>query len=290
MNQPITTNSHKAASINFIAIDVETALDKRWSICQIGLAIVENGELMQTISILIQPPNNEYSPWNTKVHGITSEITKDKPLFSAIWDQLYQIIENKKLIAHNTSFDIDCLKQTLTYYRLAIPHFESDCTYTLTGQKLEDACKTYNIALHNHHSAECDAEACAKLYLKLNNGQQPLLIQPSKTPKSDGNTERHAPLNGDVLKPDLENANPNNPFYNKRVVFTGVLSKLGRNTATEIIKKMGADIDNEISNYTDYVIIGTEPSPSKLNKIAQYINEGYSIKLINEKEFLKLIN
>ena len=54
------------SDINFVAIDVETALGKRWSICQLGLSIVENGELKQDISFLIQPPNNEYSKWNIK--------------------------------------------------------------------------------------------------------------------------------------------------------------------------------------------------------------------------------
>ena len=39
--------------MNFVAIDVETAIGKRWSIYQIGLAIVENGEITQTFSRLV---------------------------------------------------------------------------------------------------------------------------------------------------------------------------------------------------------------------------------------------
>ncbi len=35
---------------DFVAIDVETAIGKRWSICQIGLAVVENGIIKETIS------------------------------------------------------------------------------------------------------------------------------------------------------------------------------------------------------------------------------------------------
>ena len=49
---------------NFVAIDVETAQGKRWSICQIGLAIVENGKITETVTEFVQPPNNEYSVWN----------------------------------------------------------------------------------------------------------------------------------------------------------------------------------------------------------------------------------
>ena len=60
---------------DFVAIDVETAQGKRWSICQIGLAIIENGVLIETITELVQPPRNEYSFWNTKIHGLKEEDT-----------------------------------------------------------------------------------------------------------------------------------------------------------------------------------------------------------------------
>ena len=52
---------------------------------------------------------------------------------------------------------------------------------------------------------------------------------------------------------------------------------------------MGADIDTGISKRTDYVIMGSNPDCSKINKIIQYNNEGSSIKIIYENEFLELI-
>lgn len=62
--------------MNFVAIDVENAVGKRWSICQIGLAIVENVEITQTFSKLVQPPQNEYAVGNINVHGITPGMTE----------------------------------------------------------------------------------------------------------------------------------------------------------------------------------------------------------------------
>jgi len=38
------------------ALDVETAVGKRWSICKIGLGIVENGKIVRIVSKLVQPP------------------------------------------------------------------------------------------------------------------------------------------------------------------------------------------------------------------------------------------
>jgi DNA polymerase III subunit epsilon len=275
----------------FIAIDVETAIGKRWSICQIGLAIVENGEVKEVITELIQPPNNEYSDRNIKIHGITAELTKDKPTFPTVWESIYPIIENKKLVAHSAEFDINCLQQTLDYYNIEIPNFEYDCTFKKTGQKLDEACASFNVSLENHHNAGCDAVACAKLYLKVLEGVQPDFskVKPKAKVKPISNFDGHARLQGNVLKPDLENTDKNSPFYNKKIVFTGVLENISRQEAADIVRQMGADIDTSISKRTNFVITGTDPGPSKINKIIQYNNEGCSIKILYEKDFLKMI-
>lgn len=61
-------------SHNFTAIDFETAHGKRWSICQIGLIRVENGEIKNAFSKLVQPPGNYYWQRFTEIHGITQQI------------------------------------------------------------------------------------------------------------------------------------------------------------------------------------------------------------------------
>ena len=248
-------------------------------------------ELKQTITELVQPPNNEYSNWNTKIHGITSEKTKDKPFFYDIWERIYPIIKDKKLVAHNAAFDIDCLKQSLNYYNIEVPNFDYDCTFIRTGQNLVDACASYNISLENHHDAGFDAEACAKIYIKILNGVEPDYTKITSQPKKKrvDNFEGHERIKGDLLKPDLVNADRNSPFYNKKVVFTGVLEQISRQEAAQIIKKMGADIDTSISRKTNYVVTGINPGPSKMDKIIKYNNAGYNIKILYEKDFLKMI-
>ena len=278
--------------MNFVAIDVETAVGKRWSICQIGLAFVENGEIIHTISKFVRPPMNEYSPMNIKVHGILPERTEKKPEFPQIWEELYPLIEGKKLVAHNASFDINCLQQTLDFYNLPIPNFECDCTFKLTGQPLDNICCAFNIDLTNHHDATTDAIACAKVYLNLLKGIKPdYSISNPRTTKESGFSmpEGHERLCGDVLKPDLENADSKNPFYAKKVVFTGVLNSIKRKDAADVVKKLGADIDTSITFRTDFVITGSAPGPSKMKKIQQFNSQGSNIQIVGEDEFLKMI-
>ncbi|HEY3371692.1 MAG TPA: exonuclease domain-containing protein [Prolixibacteraceae bacterium] len=277
--------------MNFVAIDVETAIGKRWSICQIGLAIVEGGEIIQTFSKLIQPPRNEYASGNINVHGITPEMTENAPIFPVVWDEIYPLLEGKKLVAHNASFDINCLHQTLDFYDRVIPEMECDCTYSRTGYKLSEICEAFEIELSNHHDATCDAVACAKVYMNLMRGIAPdySKIRPRSEKLSNFFTpEGHDHLCGDVLKPDLDSADCNSPFYAKKIVFTGVLNSIDRKEAADLVKKMGADIDTSITKRTNFVITGSAPGPSKIQKINQFNAQGYDIRIVYEEEFFRI--
>lgn len=276
--------------MNFITIDFETATGKRWSICQIGMVKVENGKIVKKISRLVKPPNNEYSEWNMRVHGITPIDTADSPIFPEIWLEIKPYIENSLVVSHSTDFDIDCLYKTLDYYEIPRPRFNIDCTYKRTGKKLDSLCEAFDIHLGNHHDAECDAIACAEIYIKLLNNKEPDFSRIRNKPKTNIFQQKgHERIRGDILKPDLKNANPSSPFYGKKVVFTGVLNSIKRHAAAEIVKKQGADIDTGITKRTNYVITGSAPGPSKLKKIEKYNNEGSEIKIIFENEFLEMI-
>ncbi len=66
-------------------------------------------------------------------------------------------------------------------------------------------------------------------------------------------------------------------------VLTGTLSSLSREEARSGIKKLGGKASSGVSKKTDYVVVGSEPG-SKLRKA-----EKLGLRLINEEEFLKLI-
>jgi DNA polymerase-3 subunit epsilon len=280
----------KSKDINFTAIDFETSLGARWSICQLGLVRVENGNIAQKICKLIQPPNNQYSDINTKIHGIKPSDTKDSPFFNDIWDEIKPYFAGNLVVAHNVDFDIDCLYKTLDYYNIPIPKFKVDCTFKRTGARLEILCDAYDINLEHQHNAECDALACAQIYMNLVDKIEPDYSKTKrKIRKSIFSQPGHERIKGDLLKPDLSHGDPDSPFYGKKVVFTGALATIKRQVAAEIIKKKGADIDTVISRKTDFVIKGKDPGPVKLKKIYKYNQDGSYIKIIGENEFLKMI-
>jgi DNA polymerase III subunit epsilon len=273
---------------NFIAFDVETATCHPASLCQIGFVVVSDGEIIQRESYLVKPPGNEYSARNSCIHGLDAIKTKDSLEFPAVWDQIKELFTSKLLVAHNASFDLSILKSTLAFYSLEVPDIQCECTYQMSGLNLANLCDALEIELEHHHNALADAIACAHAYLKMKKGIDPdhKLIKPISSPDFFAG---HEHLSGNILKKDLSSADPKHPFYNKKIVFTGVLDSISREEAARAVKAHGADIDSGITRKTNYVIAGNGAGPSKLKKIEQFNSEGARIQIIGEEEFLEIL-
>jgi DNA polymerase-3 subunit epsilon len=91
-------------------------------------------------------------------------MTAFSPSFGEAWHIIEPFISNQHIVAHNISFDNNCLKHSLAHYHLAQPEYKIHCTYRIYKKKLSVLCQEHNIAL-NHHDALSDANACATLFL-----------------------------------------------------------------------------------------------------------------------------
>jgi len=69
----------------------------------------------------------------------------------------------------------------------------------------------------------------------------------------------------------------------KSFVFTGTLKSMTRDEASEKVRLLGGDVSSSVSKNTDYVVVGENPG-SKYKKAKKL-----KVKIINEKEFLRLI-
>lgn len=159
--------------MNFIALDFETANRERSSICAVGLAIVENGQLVDTKYLLTKPFPNYYDHWNVAVHGITDADTRELPTFAAQWPELRQYFDGKTMIAHNAAFDFSVLRAALSLAALPCPALDYHCTLSLSKaalplshHKLSDVSRYFDIELDHHHAGS-DARACALIALEL---------------------------------------------------------------------------------------------------------------------------
>ena len=94
-------------SLDFTAIDFETANNSPASPCAVGLVRVRNGVITETLALLIRPPypNDWFSEFNINVHGIHPSDVIDAPAWVEALPLMLDFIGSDVLIAHNAPFD-----------------------------------------------------------------------------------------------------------------------------------------------------------------------------------------
>lgn len=90
--------------------------------------------------------------------------------------------------------------------------------------------------------------------------------------------------NGGIMFRRQAANNKQQKLTKKTFVLTGSLAAITRDEAKEKIRSAGGSVSSSVSKNTDYVVAGEEPG-SKYEKALKL-----GVKIINEKEFLKLIN
>lgn len=274
----------------FTVFDFETAFPS--FPCQIGITTIVDGVITDSFMRYIQPPVNKYSDVCMAVHGITPEVTKNAPFFPEVWEEIKQYFKNTTIVAHNLPFDLNVLQTALEHYNIDFdfPNVDAVDTCQLLGRKkLNVLCYQYGIEIGNHHNALDDSLACAKLLLAHLQGKEPIRTdEPAdEAPIVIPQHQYHQAITGDVLKKDLSKANPDNPFYDKKVVITGVFS-MDRKEVASILKTLGADVDTSITKRTNFVCIGKDAGPKKLKTIQELNEKGCNIVTIYEEELFNL--
>jgi len=82
---------------------------------------------------------------------------------------------------------------------------------------------------------------------------------------------------------ELEENKKETILSGKKVVITGSFESFKRSELSEILKEMGCEVNNSVSNKTDYLIVGSDPG-SKLDKA-----QSLGINILNEEEIKKII-
>lgn len=156
--------------MNFVAIDFETANSQRNSACSVAVTEVREGKLYDSLYALICPPELRFNPINIQIHGIMPQDVRNQPNFARLWPKLRVLLEHKLVVAHNASFDMSVLRNSLTTYGLAVPDFRYCCTVRLAkkawpfleNHKLSTLGQHFNIDFQ-HHNALDDARTCAAI-------------------------------------------------------------------------------------------------------------------------------
>ncbi len=161
-------------SMDFCAIDFETACQQRASACALGMVQIHDGKIIDTFYSLIRPPAGmDILPFFTEIHGITMTDVSTAPDFEELWPRIQAFIRGDFLVAHNSSFDQSVLESCLEYYDIDFSPQRFECTLQcsrrrwpeLENHQLDTISEFLGIEL-DHHNALSDALACAHVYLE----------------------------------------------------------------------------------------------------------------------------
>lgn len=163
-------------SLNFTAVDFETANPKHSSACAVGLVKVRDGRVVDKFSTLVKPhvDVNEFGYFNMRVHKITPEMVLRSPTWDSIHREVVDFIGSDTLIAHNAPFDRSVLTGVCALYGLDNLDNRYGCTQRLAASlleisnyKLPTVAAYFGIDLVNHHEALDDAIAAAEIAVAL---------------------------------------------------------------------------------------------------------------------------
>ncbi len=159
-------------SLDFTAIDFETANSSSASACSVGLVKVRGGVVVDEAGWLIRPPAgfDSFSEWNTRIHGIIASDVAGALLWSEQLPDLVAFADGDALVAHNAGFDMGVIKGACAASYLDCPDFSYLCslrvarkTYNLDSYRLPMAAMAAGFEGFHHHDALDDSRACAAI-------------------------------------------------------------------------------------------------------------------------------
>lgn len=306
-------------SLDFVAVDVETANSQRGSVCAVGVAEVENGQIVRTQNWLCRPPAilDSFDGTNTSIRGIRSADVTDQPSFEECLARLVDTVGGRPVMAHNAAFDIGAIRQGCDAAGLEWPELTYGCSMVLSRRilslisyRLPIVCSELGIPLTDHHHAGADAAAAARVVVALAQRQAAssvedlavgVRVQLGHLAPSGwhGCVGRSTSTNGGV-KPATpaanEHADPNHPLYGQVMVLTGTLS-MRRYDARAAVAELGATPEMSVNKRTTMLVIGDgftansveDSHTSKAESALKWQTKGHRIEILTEGDFLELL-
>jgi len=283
-------------TLNFVAIDVETANADMSSICQIGLVKYDNGILSDEWKSYVDP-EDYFDVNNISIHGIDESTIKGAPTFPELSGTLRFYLTGTVVVCH-THFDRVAMRQAYQRYNIVEP----ECTwldsarvvrrtweqFAYRGYGLANVCNAIGYQFKQHDALE-DAKAAANI-----------IIAAIKKSGIDLNNwlkrvERGIgfPYQSGKI---VQDGNPEGTLFGETIVFTGALS-IPRPIAAEMAAKTGCTVAAGVNKKTTILVVGDQDikklagheKSSKHRKAEKLRALGCSIRILREGDFKELI-
>ncbi len=285
--------------MDFVAIDVETANPDMASICQIGIARFEGGQLVETWSSLIDP-EDWFCPMNMMVHGIEPEMVEGQPKLPEVAGRVSAMLAGR-ISVHHTHFDRVAVSRAFSKYEL--PEVQTtwlDSAKVVRRTWQEVARKGYGLGnvcemigyQFDHHDALEDAKAAGQVMLAA--------LRESQISLDDWLKRVSRPINpasssysGHISR----DGNPEGALHGEVVVFTGSL-EIPRHQAADLAANLGCQVAAGVTKKTTLLVVGDQDvtklagnsKSSKHRKAEELIEQGQAIRILRESDFRFMVD
>ena len=281
---------------DYCVIDLETTglsfdFDE---IIEIGILKVKSNQIIEQYSQLINP-GYSIDPFITELTGITNEMLTNQPKIEDVKEKVLSLIANDVILGHNTSFDLNFLEYGFDI-ELENPHmdtlqFSRKLYPELDHHRLSDMVSFLNLS-NNEHRALSDCISTKQLYDKIKEKMDEDNLKISDL----FHTSNSKKVIDNIVASNTE-IDEDNFFYNKHCVFTGVLEKMIRKDAMQLVVNCGGILDKSVTKKTNYLILGNNDyctalkggKSSKHKKAEKLKLEGQDIEILDENTFYKLL-
>lgn len=162
---------------SFVVVDVETTGTRAYHgdrVTEVAVVQVRDGAAKTVFDTLINPERS-IPPAIVAITNITWEMVKDAPRFADVCDQLLGVLEGNVFVAHNAHFDWRFLsaeiervtRRPLQGRKLCTVRMARRLLPQLRRRNLDSLASFYGVDIRARHRAGGDAEATAKVLLRL---------------------------------------------------------------------------------------------------------------------------
>ena len=296
---------------NYTVIDIETdGLSPLTDhIIEIAAIRVRDGQDETTFSTICKPYNGYIiDDFTTSFTGITQDMIDQSPNIKTALGDFMDFVGDDIVVGHNVPFDVNFLYDasiennlkpfsnnhinTIRYAKKLFPELKDH------GYSLYDVSTVLNIEYANAHRALGDCYICNNCF----SAMLDIIRSNFETPEAFADLFKRHRHKKELKATDIvateSDIDPDNPLYNMAFVFTGVLERMPRKDAMQIVVNHGGINEDTVTKKTNYLVLGNndycktikDGKSAKQKKAEKYKLKGCNIEIIPEDVFYDMID
>lgn len=286
----------------YTAVDIETTgLDPEYcDIIEIAAVRYSGGKKIDEFSSLVKPsdPVDEYI---TELTGITDEMLIDAPDPAATLRDFCSFVGSDLLIGYNVNFDINFLYDKIQLFLsdtfsnpfVDVMRIARRAVPGLKNYKMKTVSDALLVPVTGSHRATVDCETCAAVFESL----KEKIVASGETLDDFSAHFKKRSLKASNISTDGSTFDESHPLFGKVCVFTGVLEKMQRRDAMQLVADLGGINADHVTKKTDFLILGNndfcssikDGKSTKQKRAEELILKGASLEILSENVFYDLV-